>query len=699
MNRYTARWVAWSVGIVSIALLVAAFILFLIDRSRVQLPESVGSWSLLTGFDIAASIPFPILGALIASRRPGNAIGWVYLGANFLFALAAFGQLYALHVLLVDPGVLPGGEIMAWLSGAALAMAICLLPFLILLFPTGHLPSRRWRPAAWFDGLVLLSLTAGSIALATSIWSDPFAGSEEAARGLTGVILPVVILAAVFGFPVALVLSAASVVVRFRRSSGDERQQLKWFVAAAVLVTVCITVGFFSQAIAASIARSLALAFMDVAIAIAVLKYRLYDIDLIIGKTIVYGLLAAFITVVYVILVVVIGAVIGVTEGLSLLATAIVAVAFQPIRQRAQRIANRFVYGKRATPYEVLSEFSESIGETYSGEDILERMVRLLAEGTGATTTVVWLRIESELRPAATWPADGQSPAPRELAGDNLPAFGDETLAFYVRHHGQVLGALTLTKPPNEKLSPVEEKLVNDLAAQAGLVLRNSRLIEDLRASRQRLIAAQDEERRRLERDLHDGAQQQLVALAVQARIAEGLAGTNPDKERELLHKVQEGVQDALENLRDLARGIYPPLLADQGLAAAIESQSRRSTVPVRLQTDGIGRYPQEIETAVYFCTLEALQNAAKYAKPGEVVVHLQEEGVELVFSVEDDGAGFDQATTPLGSGVRNMADRLAALGGDLLIRSMPGRGTTVEGRVPIPSDIVPPLPTPATAS
>ena len=691
VNRYTARWVAWSVGVLSIALMVAALILFLVDRSRIELPESVGVWSLLTGFEIAVSIPVPVLGALIASRQPRNAIGWVYLGATFVFALAAFGQLYAVHALLVDPGVLPGGRLLAWLSAGLLPIAICLLPFLFLLFPSGHLPSGRWRPVAWLAGLGLLCLTAGSITLATRVWSDPFAGSEDATRGLPALLL-LVFSVAVLALPVTLVLSAVSVVVRFRGSSGDERQQLKWFVAAAAVVAVCITLGIFSEAIAASVAASLSLAFMDVAIAIAVLKYRLYDIDLIIGRTIVYGLLAAFITIVYVVLVVVIGAFIGVTEGLSLLATAIVAVAFQPIRQRAQRIANRLVYGKRATPYEVLSEFSEHIGETYSGEDVLQRMVRLLAEGTGARTTVVWLRIDSELRPAATWPVDGEAPAPRAFSDDNFPELADETLALPVRHQGEILGALTLTKPPNEKLSPVEQKLVDDLAAQAGLVLRNSRLIEDLRASRQRLVAAQDEERRRLERDLHDGAQQHLVALAVQARMAEGLAGTDTNKERELLHQVQQGVKDALENLRDLARGIYPPLLADQGLAAAIDAQSRVSTVSVRLESDGIGRYPQEVETAVYFCTLEALQNAAKYAKASEVVVRLQEEGEELVFSIEDDGEGFDQATTPLGSGLQNMADRLAALGGELLVRSMPGRGTIVEGRVPIFSDgVVPP--------
>ena len=586
MTRYTARWVAWFVGVLSIALLVAALILFLVDRSRIELPESVGVWSLLTGFEIAVSIPVPVLGALIASRQPRNAIGWVYLGATFVFALAAFGQLYAVHVLVVDPGVLPGGRFLAWLSAGLLPIAICLLPFLFLLFPTGHLRSRRWRPVAWLAGLGLLCLTAGSITLATRVWSDPFAGSEDATRGLPALLL-LVFSVAVLALPLTLVLSAVSVVVRFRGSSGDERQQLKWFVAAAAVVAVSITLGIFSEAIAASVAASLSLAFMDVAIAIAILKYRLYDIDLIIGKTIVYGLLAAFITAIYVVLVVVIGAFIGVTEGLSLLATAIVAVAFQPIRQRAQRIANRLVYGKRATPYEVLSEFSEHVGETYSGEDVLQRMVRLLADGTGARTTVVWLRIDSELRPAARWPVNGDSPAPRAISGDTLPAFADETLALPVRHQGEILGALSLTKPPNENVSPVEQKLVNDLAAQAGLILRNLRLIEDLRASRQRLVAAQDEERRRLERNLHDGAQQQLVALAVQARMAESLAGTDPDRERELLRQVQQGVKDALDDLRDLARGIYPPLLADQGLPAALNAQARKVPMPVSVETDG----------------------------------------------------------------------------------------------------------------
>jgi signal transduction histidine kinase len=465
-------------------------------------------------------------------------------------------------------------------------------------------------------------------------------------------------------------------------------------VTAAALVAVTLSLGFFSETIAASAASSLALLFMDVAIAIAVLKYRLYEIDVIISKTIVYGVLAAFITAVYVALVVVVGAVIDLSGGLSLLATAIVAVAVQPVRQWANRFANRLVYGKRATPYEVLSQFSEHVGEAYAGEDILVRMARLLAEGTGASSAIVWLRIDSEIRPAATWPPNGEPPAARRLAGEQLPRFDDASVAAPVRHQGELLGVLTLTKPPNEPLSPVEQKLTTDLAAQAGLVLRNSRLIEDLRASRQRLVTAQDEERRRLERNLHDGAQQQLVALAIRVRLARSVAQRDLVQADEMLGQLEGEVTDALENLRDLARGIYPPLLADKGLASALEAQSRKVAVPVRMETDGLGRYPQQFEAAVYFCVLEALQNISKYAEASDVAVRLWQAGGDLSFSVADNGRGFDRESTPLGAGLQNMSDRLAALGGTLDVRSQPGAGTIISGRVPVRT--VEPVPRPS---
>ncbi len=241
-----------------------------------------------------------------------------------------------------------------------------------------------------------------------------------------------------------------------------------------------------------------------------------------------------------------------------------------------------------------------------------------------------------------------------------------------------------MTKPPNEPLSHEEEQLVEDLAAQAGLVLRNARLIEELRASRRRLVAAQDERAKQLERNIHDGAQQQLVALTVKLRLAEGFAEREPEKTRAMLGELQAEATSALEDLRDLARGIYPPLLADKGLPAAIEAQARKAAVSVSVGTDGVGRYPPDVESAVYFSCLEALQNVAKYAHATYAEVRLSANGHELAFEVVDDGRGFDPSAIRRGSGLLGMADRLDAIGGSLEVQSRPGKGTTVIGRVPV---------------
>jgi signal transduction histidine kinase len=360
--------------------------------------------------------------------------------------------------------------------------------------------------------------------------------------------------------------------------------------------------------------------------------------------------------------------------GLSIAATAVVAVAFQPVRSRVQHLANRLVYGKRATPYEVLSEFSSRVAGVYATEELLGRMARLLADGTGARSATVWLRVGPEMRPAATWP-EGTSP---EQADRRVE----------VSHRGEVLGALSVAKRPGESLSSVESKLLSDLASQAGVVLRNVRLteellarLEELAASRKRLVAAQDEERRRIERNLHDGAQQQLVALKVRLSLVERIS--SEEKVKAMLADLAAEADGALQTLRDLARGIYPPLLEQRGLAEALSAQAAKATVPVGVEAEGLGRYPREVEAAVYFCCLEALNNAGKYAGASQVVVRLRHRGGELSFEVQDDGAGFD-ASAPRGSGLTNMADRMAAIGGEIEVISAPGSGTTVRGRVPV---------------
>src|SRR6185312_969196 len=351
-----------------------------------------------------------------------------------------------------------------------------------------------------------------------------------------------------------------------------------------------------------SVFQSVAFIFLFSTIAIAVLKYRLYEIDVVINRAVVYGTLAVFITVIYAAIVVGVGTLVGgqSSKFLAALAAAVIAIAFQPVRERSRRFANRLVYGKRATPYEVLSDFAERVAGTYAVDDVLPRTAHILAEGMGARSADVWVKVGSELRTAGSWPSASVSRVPLT---DNIAVPG-ATATAPVRYQGELLGALSVTKAPGEALTSTDQKLLADVASQAGLVLRNVGLIEELRASRQRLVAAQDEERRKIERNLHDGVQQQLVALNVQLGLLEQSAGKDPERDRQLAAKIGSQASAALEDLRDLARGIYPPLLADKGLGAALEAQARKAVVPVSVETDGVGRYEQPVEAAVYFCAL-----------------------------------------------------------------------------------------------
>ena len=378
----------------------------------------------------------------------------------------------------------------------------------------------------------------------------------------------------------------------------------------------------------------------------------------------------------------------GPASALSIAATAVVAVAFQPVRERVQRLANRLVYGKRATPYEVLAEFAERTAGAYATEELLPRMARILAEGTGAGRADVWLRDGDVFRDDATWPPGAPPLGEPARTRPACSAYPGADRILPVRYQGEVLGALSVCKRPGESLTPAEGKLLDDLAAQAGLVLRNVGLweqlparLEEIRASRQRLVAAQDEERRRIERNIHDGAQQQLVALAIKLNLTEGLIGTDPEGERELLAELREEAAGAVEELRDLARGIYPrcwPARAWRRAGGAGQPSRRAASV----DADGIERYPQDVEAAVYFCVLEALQNMAKYASASRARVRLAGSGDELQFEVTDDGAGFDPGAKGSGTGLQGMADRLSAHDGAIDIRTSPGAGTVVTGRL-----------------
>jgi signal transduction histidine kinase len=633
-----------------------------------------------------------IVGALSLSRAPDNRIGWLLLwvavavGAAFTTGEASiYGARHGW----------PGVEWLAWPGNALWAFSIFpLLIILPLVFPDGRLPSPRWRWLSW-AGIGISFLAFVSIGFAEATFDVGAVGRERrvpnplhvpALGSLAGTVDTVI-------WPMLLglfVLAVGSMVVRFRRSSGVERQQLKWFAFAAVVLVAYFLVSAVLDAFGipegtwSEVLSGLAFLGIPIAVGIAILQFHLWDLDVVVRKAVVAGMLVVLAVVVYggaVALIAKATADRGSTGALFAVALAL-GIAFRPVMRIARRFADRIAYGKRATPYEVLSEFSDRMRSSYATEDILPRMAQVLGEGTGATTARVWLLAGNELRPAATWPADAPPAAPVRLEADRLEIAGE--VVTEVRDRGELLGALSVRMPASDPMGPSKDRLVSDLAAQAGMVLRNVRLVEDLRASRQRLVSAQDEERRRLERNIHDGAQQQLVALAVKARLARQLTERDPAKTAEMLVQIEAETQTALEDLRDLARGIYPPLLADRGLVAALEAQSRKASVPVSVEADAVGRYSADVEATVYFCTLEALQNVAKYAEADGTLIRLSQSNGSLSFEVVDEGRGFDPDAVASGSGLQGMADRLAAVGGSLEIRSAPGRGTTVAGRVPV---------------
>jgi len=652
-----------------------------------------------------ASLLYATLGALIV-RRARNLIGWLLQGVGLGLALLSMADAYAVVGISTHPGSLPAPEAVGAIAGWIFVVTAPSLAFMLFFFPTGTLPSPRWRPILAVGsvavGLTSIGFLVNPVPLALPAPGGALRVPNPLGIESLGDLISTALVVTVWAIALTVAAAFAALVVRYRAGGRELRQQIKWvaFVAALALLANVLAMGALvacgcdSSPVATVMYSAIVfLVFlgMPAALAIAILKYRLYEIDVIINRAVVYGLLAAGLTALYVGVVIGVGTMIGRRGSAFLTISAAVAIAllFQPLRHRAQRFANRVVYGERATPYQVLSDFAERMGGTYGVDDVLLRMAAILAQGTGATRVDVWLRVGRELRPAATWPDAAAAPTPMQLGSDDaLPPFDGVTRAVAVRHDDELLGALALEKPRNEPLTPTEDKLLQDLASQAGLVLRNVRLaaelqatIDELRASRRRLVEAQDEERRKIERNLHDGAQQQLVALTVQLGLLGRLAD-DPERVRQTATKLQGGLREALDDLRDLARGIYPPLLADKGLTAALEAQSRKAAVATTIDPDGIGRYPRELEAAVYFCALEAMQNVAKYAEATSAVVRLAERDGSLVFEIEDDGRGFDATATTQGTGMQGMVDRLDAIGGTLDIRSAPGQGTVVRGEI-----------------
>ena len=644
----------------------------------------------------AGAIAYAVLGALIV-RRAGNLVGWFMLAEGAATAVMTTGSAYAIFGVKAYPGTLPAAAAAGALAESAFVIVCAALAALFLVFPTGGLPSPRWRPAA-LTGLGLTGLTLAGFVVSTRQVALPAPGGISlsypnplAVRALQ----PVTWLGTLNGLaPVFILLLAPAVVsllLRYRRGDQRLRQQMKWLGLAIAGVLVTIVVGSVAVAVGQAnkplqqvpfaITPWLVYLAIPVATAIAILRRRLFDIDVIISRALLVTLLSAGVTAVYAAIVFGIGTFVGHRRNplLTIAAAVAIALVFQPLRQRASRLARRLVYGERATPYQVLSDFAADMAGQLDLGGALDRMVSLMGGASGANRVEAWIRVGAELRPAL-WPGGSVPSAALRLNGTaELPVPRPSARIVPVRHGDDLLGAISLSKPASEPLTSTEDSLLQHLASQASLVMRNAQLtaelratIDELRASRRRLVEAQDAERRKIERNLHDGAQQQLIALAIQLGLLAGSAD-DPEFIRQAVPDLKAQLSAALDDLRALARGIFPPLLAEQGLVMALRAQAARSPVPVLLEADEIGRYPQDTESTVYFCALEALQNVAERRRASRAAVRLSGSDGTVEFSVSDDGAGFPAGTSH-GSGLQGMSDRVAAHGGTLTIRPGPVR-------------------------
>jgi signal transduction histidine kinase len=416
----------------------------------------------------------------------------------------------------------------------------------------------------------------------------------------------------------------------------------------------------------------------------------------VVSRVLIVAVLAACIGAVYAALPLGLGTLLGSgpTTVLSVAATAVVAVGFGPARDRVVRWVQRLVYGDRPTPYEVLAELSDRVAGASTSPEVLGHVARVVAEGSGFQSSRVWLRIDDQLTAAAAWPPGSSTPAPIALTGDELPPLPDAQLTLPVLHGDELIGAITVRQSPGEPLFAADLRLLQDIAVPAGLVLRNVRLTTELAgrldaisvqsaeisASRERIVAAQADERRRVERDIHDGAQQHLVALMIQLRVARTLVTRNPERALQVTKDLRRIIAETLATLNDLAQGIHPPALTAHGVAAALRHHEGLLSIDLKVEDTGIGRYAPEVEAAVYFACLEALQNVSKHARGATSVSIVLSGNGSLRFDVRDNGAGFnpESATRPSALGLLSMRERAAAIGATFAVSSRPGDGTTI---------------------
>lgn len=662
-TRLWPIWVVWSLAVVMFSGVMSG----LRDVSGVALLAGLG-W-------IIGVMAIATLGALVVWRRGSLVQGWLLTGFAFFWAMGLFAYHFFgfPYIRVGSLSTLDLGLVRTLIAIGDSAFALAVVSFVFLLFvgPDGTLPSPRWRWIAWFLvgfaplmiwGQVLNAVKVVDVDawLARSTWWS-FAGATN--RSPIDEVLDVasIVVAIIITFLMGWVLWH-----RIRTAEGERRQQLKWIALGCSAVLAWWILWFpIPEAAWLGTAQTLlpgpALILFAVGFAMALFKYRLWDVDVVVRRSLVYGVLWLVIAGVYV----------GVAAGLGMLAgaqfpisvaivlTAVATLVFQPARQWLEAIADRWVFGKRASPVDALQTLGRGMAGSGRPDDIAET----LADTINRALVVSWVRVE----------ITGSTPVDVGVLSDEA----ETTLP--VAWGGEVFGVLRCQPQRGAALGDEDLLLLEALVDQAALAIAHARMAT-------RLVNAQEEERRRIERNIHDGTQQDLTNLVAQLGMARARAKGDPAVIADL-NRIQEDAQRILGELRQLAQGIYPSVLRDGGLVSAIEDRCSRLPIDVNVR---IGtalaqtRLPTEAEAAAYFFTAEALNNVIKHSKATSVDVALYLDGTRLGVEVKDDGVGFDPKTNGEGSGIIGLTDRVRALGGEITVSSSLGNGSVVAARLPI---------------
>lgn len=689
MSQQTARRLSWSIAVLS-------FLVVMIGLGISIHAQSVSGQGVIFShqfFTPLLTITYCVVGALVASRHPRNPIGWMFCAIGFFSALNMLSSGYALYselVLMNDS--LPGAKFARWLTFWIWIPNILFpVTFPLLLFPDGKLLSARWRPIVWAAGFGLLGVT-GSMAFHPGPLenmgfngSNPYgiSGGETVISALLTLAVPVLLIG-VFG-------SIASIIVRFSRAVGIERAQLKWLVVAGVGVIVGNVLSGIPWWLWREnpVTRELSIVITDITIVniviatgVAILRYRLWDIHIFINRTLVYGSLTAVVIGIYITIVGSLGMLLqtGGSLPISLLGTGIIAVLFQPLRERLQRSVNRLMYGERDDPYAVLGRLSENLEVVAASQSVLPTIVETVAEALKLPYVAISLKEGNQFAIAAEY---NRSPVTISWDKDGMKIL---PLIYQLETIGQLL---FVPRASGETFSHTDHRLLETIARQAGVAAYNVRLTQDLQRSRERLVTTREEERRRLRRDLHDGLGPVLAAMSFKLDAIHNLADRDAGTVKKLVTELKMQMQEALGDIRRIAYDLRPPALDELGLVGALKahitSHNQVQGLQITLEApENPPPLPAAIEVAAYRIALEAMTNVSRHAGARHCCVRLSLPN-DLCLEVTDDGRGM-AGSVRAGVGLTSMRERAEELGGMCVAETLPQGGTGVKARLPLSS-------------